>query len=81
MSTAELTCEEFVELVTDYLEGALDPETEERFLRHASDCPGCETFLDQIRTTIDLVGRIRPEQVDPETLDHLLDAFRDWKTT
>ena len=81
MSTPSLTCEEFVELVTDYLEGALDRDTEERFVRHAGDCPGCDTYLEQFRETIRLAGRIEPERVEPETLDRLLDAFRDWRTT
>jgi len=81
MSTTTLTCEEFVELVTDYLEGTLDPDTETRFEEHAGACPGCETYLDQFRETIRLVGRIEPEDVDPATLDRLLDAFRDWKAT
>jgi anti-sigma factor RsiW len=74
-----LTCEEFVELVTDYLEGALDRDTEGRFALHATQCPGCETYLDQFRDTIREVGRLAPESIDPATLDRLLDAFRDWK--
>ena len=81
MSAAPLTCEEFVELVTDYLEGALDPEDSTRFERHAGACPGCDTYLEQFRETIRLTGRIEPEQVDPATLDRLLSAFRDWKAT
>ena len=80
MSTAPLTCAELVELVTDYLEGALDPETADRFMAHVRECPGCETYLDQFRATISLVGRIEPDSVDPATLDLLMDAFRDWKT-
>ena len=74
-----LTCEEFVELVTDYLEGALDRDTEGRFVLQATQCPGCETYLDQFRDTIRTVGRLAPESIDPATLTRLLDAFRDWK--
>jgi len=76
-----ITCAEFVELVTDYLEGALDRDTEGRFVLHATQCPGCETYLDQFRETIRRVGRIEPEAVDPVALDRLLEAFRDWKAT
>ena len=81
MSSSPLTCEEFVELVTEYLEGALDPETEDRFVQHAKDCPGCDTYLEQFRETIRLTGRIEPESVNPAMLDRLLHAFRDWKAT
>ncbi len=77
--SAPLTCAEFVELVTEYLEGTLDPETVDRFVAHTRDCPGCDAYLDQFRETIRMVGRIEPENVDPATLEQLLDAFRDWK--
>jgi anti-sigma factor RsiW len=76
-----MTCEEFVELVTEYLEGSLDPEAEGRFDLHAAQCPGCDIYLEQFRETIRRVGRLEPETVDPATLDRLLDAFRDWKAT
>ena len=56
-------------------------ETEGRFDLHAAQCPGCDTYLEQFRETIRRVGRIEPEAVDPEALDRLLDAFRDWKAT
>ncbi len=77
--TTTLTCAEFVELVTEYLEGSLDRETADRFAAHARECPSCEAYLDQFRETIRMVGRIEPENVDPATLDLLLEAFRDWR--
>ncbi|MEP6814660.1 MAG: anti-sigma factor [Marmoricola sp.] len=76
MST--LSCAEFVELVTDYLEGALDADTERRFEAHAEACPGCEVYLDQIRETIAEVGRITPDDLDPDARARLLEAFRGW---
>jgi hypothetical protein len=76
-----LSCAEFVELVTDYLEGALDRDTEGRFVLHATRCPGCETYLEQFRETIRVLGRLRPDVVDPAALDRLLEAFHDWEAT
>lgn len=73
-----LSCAEFVELVTAYLEGALDRETEARFAEHAAECTGCERYLAQIRETIRLAGRITPETLSPRARDELLAAFRDW---
>jgi anti-sigma factor RsiW len=73
---ADLTCKELVELVTDYLEGAL-PETERRrFDEHLSSCPYCLTYLDQMRQTIRALGRLPEETVSPEVMNALLDAFR-----
>jgi predicted anti-sigma-YlaC factor YlaD len=65
-----LSCAEFVELVTAYLEGTLNRETEARFAEHTAECGGCESYLEQIRETIRLVGTLTPER--------LLAAFRDW---
>ena len=45
----QLSCQELVELVTDYLEGALSPEETARFEDHIGRCAGCTAYLEQIR--------------------------------
>ena len=75
---ADLTCSELVELVTDYLEGALDEGTAERFERHVALCPGCETYLDQMKETASLLGEIPEETLSEEMQATLLDTFRDF---
>ena len=79
MITTELTCQELVELVTHYLEGALSEDDRRRFDRHLDRCPGCVTYLDQLRVTIRLTGRLRQDDVDPVARDALLARFRDWR--
>ena len=74
-----MTCQELVELVTDYLDGALPPAELARFESHVASCDGCRAYLEQIRVTIRLSGTLRPEQLDPAQKDALLEAFRDWK--
>jgi anti-sigma factor RsiW len=74
---AELACEDVVELVTDYLEGALSPEEVALFENHISDCEGCERYLEQMRTTIAAVGRLGEADVPPAMRERLLAAFRD----
>jgi anti-sigma factor RsiW len=71
-----MTCAELVELVTAFLDGALDPETERRFADHLAGCDGCTTYVDQMRRTIAEVGRVEPETLPDETRDRLLEAFR-----
>jgi hypothetical protein len=73
-----MTCEEFVELVTAFLEGALDEATERDFVAHLAECPGCERYLDQFRTTISELGELPPETLSGDTRDRLLDAFRNF---
>jgi anti-sigma factor RsiW len=75
---APLTCAEFVELVTEYLEGTLDPQTRTRFEIHLGVCPGCVTYLDQIRETVQVAGRLTEDNLSEPARTHLLDAFRDW---
>jgi len=74
-----LTCEDFVELVTDYLEGVLDRDTEGRFAEHATRCEGCDRYLDQFRETIRTLGRLDPDTIDPEACSRLIAVFRDWR--
>lgn len=77
--TEELTCRELVELVTDYLEGALPPEDAARFERHLAACPGCTTYVEQIRETVRQTGRLREDDLRPAARDALLAQFRNWK--
>ena len=74
---ADLTCQDFVELVTDYLEGALDEDTVRRFEEHLALCPGCETYLSQMKETASRLGEIPVESLSAETQATLLSAFRD----
>ena len=74
-----MACDEFVELVTAYLDGALDAATERRFAAHLGRCRGCERYLDQFRGTIAQLGALPPESLSDEARDRLLGAFRDWR--
>jgi anti-sigma factor RsiW len=78
MTVEDLACQELVELVTDYLEGELTPGERARFEAHIAECPGCATYLEQIRTTIALAGATADLDRRSE-VSGLLDAFRDWK--
>ena len=80
MSDHDLTCEQLVELVTEYLEGGLADADRERFEEHVIVCGGCANYVDQIRTTIELTGRVKVDDLTDETKAELLAAFRDWKS-
>jgi anti-sigma factor RsiW len=70
------TCAGVVELVTEYLEDALDPDIRARFEAHLDDCEGCEVYLEQMRATIEAARLVALEHVAPATLDHLVAAYR-----
>jgi anti-sigma factor RsiW len=76
-----LSCREVVELVTAYLEGALTEADEVRFEEHLAMCDGCAAYLDQMRRTVELTGRLDPEELDGEACDRLMHAFRSWRAS
>jgi anti-sigma factor RsiW len=75
-----LTCQQLVELVTDYFDGALTAAERDRFDAHLKVCPGCEQYLEQMRITMRLVGDSGALEERPETAA-LLEMFRDFKRT
>jgi anti-sigma factor RsiW len=73
----ELSCNELVELVTAYRDGALDPAEERRVLDHLAGCAGCSTYVDQIAITIRQLSTLPADPLDEQTRQRLLAAFRD----
>ena len=74
----DLSCQELVELITDYLEGALPEPQRARFDAHLAECPGCDRYVEQMRATLALAGSSAELECRPEVTG-LLEAFRGWK--
>ena len=74
----DLMCIEIVELVTDYLEGSLSETDRSRVEEHLSGCDGCTNYVEQMRTTIAIVGRVQVEDLSEAAKAELLAAFRGW---
>jgi anti-sigma factor RsiW len=77
----QVDCIDVVELVTDYLEGALDVATTAEVEAHLALCGPCQTYLEQMRATIDALGHLPVETLSDEAKATLVDAFRDLRTT
>jgi anti-sigma factor RsiW len=73
------TCKEVVELATEYADGVMPPEQMTQFEMHLNFCDGCFTFVEQIRSTAAMAGRLSEEQIPEATKAKLLTAFRDWR--
>jgi predicted anti-sigma-YlaC factor YlaD len=71
----EITCRQFVELVTDYFEGALGPRTQSQIEEHLVMCDWCVTYADQIRATVGLLGELG-DRASPEPPASVLVALR-----
>jgi anti-sigma factor RsiW len=75
----DLVCQQVVELVTDYLEGALAAADRRRFEAHLAGCPNCTEYLAQMRETIRLAGRLAPEDLTPAMRTDLTDLYQRWR--
>jgi anti-sigma factor RsiW len=75
----EMNCKELVELVTGYLEGTLPADDRLRLEAHLGECPYCVEYVEQMRQTVSVLGRLPEESVSPETERELLEAFRGWR--
>jgi anti-sigma factor RsiW len=73
----DVACIELVELLTDYLEGALPPDEVAAVEAHLDLCEACRTYLAQMRATIAALGRLPVETLSESAYDELLAAFRD----
>lgn len=78
-SADHLSCQEVVELVTEYLDESLAPADASLFEQHLNFCEGCVWYVDQLRSTVETLGEIREEQIPPEAKERLMVAFRDWR--
>jgi anti-sigma factor RsiW len=76
-----MTCQELVELVTEYLEGTLPTDQQARFEQHLAACPGCADYVQQMRLTIRAAGQLAEEALEPRMREALLAVFDDWKRT
>ena len=73
-----LACQELVEIVTAYFDGAMSRRDRKRFEEHISACENCSTYVEQMRQTIEATGTLREDQIDPAAREELLAVFREW---
>jgi anti-sigma factor RsiW len=73
-----LTCQQVVEIITEYLDGVMEPSRRARFEAHLAGCDGCAAYLEQFRTTLAVVGRLDAGDVPAPVMAELLSAFRNW---
>jgi anti-sigma factor RsiW len=76
----EFSCQEMIEVVTNYLDEALPPDEQQRYERHLSYCAGCSTYVDQMRETIRQTGMVTADEPLPPALrEDIVARFRTWK--
>jgi anti-sigma factor RsiW len=76
----DLVCQQVVELVSDYLEGALSRSQRKRFEAHLRACPNCSGYLEQMRATIRATGTLQPQDLSPEAREEFTELFLRWRS-
>jgi anti-sigma factor RsiW len=71
-----LVCRAAVELMTDYLEGVLDPADRRRFEAHLERCGACAAYLAQMRATVQVLGRLEPAALPADVRNELIELYR-----
>jgi anti-sigma factor RsiW len=74
----QMTCEHLVDLVTDYLEGALSESDRARFEEHIAECPMCKVHLDRMRGLIRELGTLHERDIDRAVLAEMQMRFQTW---
>ena len=78
MAVREITCQQLVELVTEYVEDRLPVEERLLFEEHLAFCTWCVTYLDQMRQTIQVAGTLCEDDLDPHARDAMLKVFKEF---
>jgi hypothetical protein len=76
-----VACREFVELVTEHLDGSLPDELEQAIAAHLELCGPCVEYLDQMRGTIALLGSMPTQTLPPAAKTRLLDVYHQLHAT
>jgi anti-sigma factor RsiW len=76
----ELVCQQVVELMSDYIEGALTRSQHRRLEAHLAGCEHCSEYLEQMRTTIRLTGRLRTDDLTPQMRAELTALYERWRS-
>jgi anti-sigma factor RsiW len=77
-ASPELNCDDVVELVTDYIEGALRADVADRVAAHLAECDGCADYLEQMKQTAAALGSVPMSGLSQQACAELLAAFRNW---
>lgn len=75
---ADIACQQVVELISDYIEGELPRAERRRLQAHFAGCEHCTEYLEQMRATIRLTGRLAVSDLTPQMREDLLGVYRRW---
>ena len=69
-----LTCKEFLQELSDFLDDSVGPEQRAHLEEHITACPNCYVILDTTKRTIQVYKGAEPQPVPPEIHSRLMKA-------
>lgn len=69
-------CREVFALLSEYLDGEIDPAVCTGFEEHMDDCSPCQAFLESLRRTVDLARSLPDQELPEELKQELIEAYR-----
>jgi anti-sigma factor RsiW len=75
----DLPCQKVVELVNEYLGDTLSADDRQAFDAHLATCPPCTTYLEQMRTVVNLARSLGKPPTPADVEPQLLAMFRRWQ--
>jgi len=70
-----LTCKEFVDGISDFIDGDIAPELRERLQNHISECPNCWVVYDTTKKTIQIYKGMELQPLPEDVHQRLMQAL------
>lgn len=70
-----LTCKDFLQELSDFLDEACDQELRRSLEQHVSHCPNCFVIMDTTRRTIQVYKGMEAQVLPPQVESRLLKAL------
>ena len=72
-----LSCKEITDKANEYLEKDLPFFVRLKFKMHLKMCINCQRYVDQLQTTIQLLGKMKqPVNTEDSTVDNIVDILK-----
>jgi anti-sigma factor RsiW len=76
----KITCQNFLEEMSDYIDGSLEEQVRVSIEAHLAKCPNCWVVFDETRKTVEIFQSMECKPLPEEVKDRLLAALeQNWK--
>ena len=73
------SCRAFYQVLSDYLDGALEEADAEHVRGHIDACPPCGVYLDQFRVVYEATGKVSADDLPDDFCEVMERVLGKWK--